>query len=134
MFGCFIRDGLYRGYCVVLDSINRVSIKNIDLQGSLVFVVGQAKLILPSGREHRYPGCLWLTAVLCNALEDLRRIQVESDQILTIGMDDLAEQLISVVEIPFHHLKELRKKELACYLSRFPPPSGCIAPGESIPR
>lgn len=54
-----------------------------------MLTIRQAELILPTGREYRCTRSLGLASVFCNTLIDLRGIQVEYDQILTIGMDDL---------------------------------------------
>ena len=88
-----------------------------------MFTIGQAELILPTGREYRCTRSLGLASVFCNTLIDLRSIQVECDQILTVGMDDLTKQLVPLINIPVHQLKELCKEELARHLARLPLPA-----------
>lgn len=119
-------------YRAILDSINRVSVKDIDLQRFLVFTIGQTELILPTGWEYRCTRSLGLASVFCNTLINLGGVQVEYNQILIISMDDLANQLVPVINIPVHQLKELCKEELTRHLTGPPLPTRCVAPRECV--
>ena len=47
-------------------------------------------------------------------------------------MDDLAKQLVPVINIPVHQLKELCKEELTRHLTGPPLPTRCVAPRECV--
>ena len=59
-----------------------------------------AELILPSLRENRCAGCLWLFTFLEYSLIDFCGRQIKRNQILVIRMDNLAEQLIPIIRVP----------------------------------
>ena len=63
-----------------------------------MLTIRQAELIFPTGGEYRCTRSLGLASVFCNTLIDLRSIQVECDQILTVGMDDLTKQLVLILK------------------------------------
>ena len=97
-----------------------------------MFTIRKSELILPTGWEYRGSRRLGLAPVLCNALIDLRSIQIECNQILAVGVNDLAKQFVPVINIPVHQLKEFCKEELTRYLPRSPSPTRDVTPGECI--
>ena len=57
---------------VLKNSDRKMMYVELDLKSEhLMFVVGEAKLILPAGRKYRSTSCFRFTSVLCNTLIDL---------------------------------------------------------------
>lgn len=64
----------------------------------------------------------------------LSRIEVESNHVLPICMNEPAEKLIPIVGIPFHERDNLGKEQFACGLFGFPLALAYTAPGKGVPR
>lgn len=82
-----------------------------------MFIHGKAELVLPMLRENGRFGSLGLFAFLLRPLVYLRCGKVEEEQIFSIAADDIAQELVAVIVVPTHEVKELCKKQLATNLS-----------------
>ena len=80
---------------------------------------GNTELILPLSREHGRAAHLGFCAFLGDSLVYFRRGKIEHKEVLTICADELSQNLVSVVRIPAHHIKQLHKEDLARYLAGF---------------
>ena len=84
-----------------------------------MFIHGKAELVLPMLRENGRFGSLGLFAFLLRPLVHLRCCKVEEKQILSIAADDITQELVAVIVVPAHEVKELCKEQLAADLSGF---------------
>lgn len=80
---------------------------------------GDTELILPLSRKHGCAAHLGFSTFLGDSLVHFRRSQIEHKEVFTICADELSQNLVSVVRVPAHHIKQLHKEDLARYLAGF---------------